>query len=144
MKKLIYIVILIAVIILGVYIGIDISKEEKTVFVDSKNTENKINNNAENTVEEKQENITENIVEENEEEQEQIEEEKKQEPKTDLEKAIDIVKDVWGDRKDVKYLDESDGNTPEGEYIICIREEDTTNAIIWYKVNVETGTATIK
>ena len=58
-------------------------------------------------------------------------------PKTDLEKAIDIVKEDWGPDTSVYFA--QDG-TKNGKYIICVRDKASTAALAWYTVNVEDGT----
>ena len=145
MKK-IYIILVIIVIIAGIVIGINI-KDDNTKETISENHENKneqensnienktINNNIENKQEEIK-NIVENDVTNN---TEEIPEQKEEEtlPKTDLEKAIDIVKKDWGEDSSVYFA--QDGQTQTGEYIICVRDAQTTNALAWYTVNVDTG-----
>ena len=63
---------------------------------------------------------------------------KEETPKTDLEKAIDIVKKDWGADNTVYFA--QDGQKESGEYIICVRDTETTSAKAWYTVNVQTGT----
>ena len=57
---------------------------------------------------------------------------------SDLEKAIDIVKKDWGADSTVYFA--QDGQKESGEYIICVRDTETTSAKAWYTVNVQTGT----
>ncbi len=60
------------------------------------------------------------------------------EPQTDEEKAIDIVKKDWGADSSVNFV--VDSVNENGEYIVCVRNRETTVAIEWYTVNVENGT----
>ena len=32
----------------------------------------------------------------------------------------------------------------EGNYVVCVREKETTRALYWYIVNIETEKATVK
>lgn len=140
MKKiLIYILVVAIIIALGITVGISIGEDEKAVPTTSGKTENKTDNKMENTIENKLEN---NVVENEKEDEppENGEPDKVDEPKTDLEKAIDIAKKEWGTDSTVKYVDETEENAPEGEFIICIREKSTTKALIWYKININDGT----
>lgn len=143
MKKLIiYILILAIVIGFGIAVGLNLEDDKKAVPTTSEKTENKV---KENKVENKVENTAKNEIENSEEEfetEENPEEEgpadKAGEPKTDLEKAIDIVKKDWGEDNSVYFA--QDGQNAKGEYIICVRQSSTTNALAWYTVNVEKGT----
>lgn len=140
MKKLIiYILILTIIIGLGILVGLNVEDDKRTVPTTSQKTENR----AENKVENKVENSIANKVENN--EVEDVEDSKETgipdksgEPKTKLEKAIEIVKQDWGEDNSVYFAE--DGQTQEGEYIICVRDSNTTSALAWYKVNIEDGT----
>ena len=61
-----------------------------------------------------------------------------EEPKTDEEKAISIVKKEWGADNSVNFT--FDHKTENGEYVIAVRNSNTTAAIEWYIVNLSTGT----
>lgn len=137
-KTIVFIIIAILVIAMGIIVGIKL-KPEKTEQVSSDNVGNK-----------EQINQTENMVDvitKNEISNDEISntdtdlnntvDEEEKEPKTDLEKAIYIVKKDWG-QDDTVYFAE-DGQTADGEYIICVRDKNTTNALLWYTVNIETG-----
>lgn len=140
MKKLVvYILVLILVIWFGIAIGLNVKDDNKTIPTANKQEEteqNKENNKEEvNEEEKKPEQNT------NEEDKEEIGEgipDKSGEPKTDLEKAIEIVEEDWGENRNVYFA--GDGKTDSGEYIICVRDASTTNALAWYKVNIENGT----
>lgn len=142
MKKLIIYIIVLAIIIgLGIAVGLNMEDERKTVPTSTEKIDNKVENNVENKVENKIDNTVENNVVENETDDQVIENEnpdKSGKPKTDLDKAIDLVKEEWGTENGVYFA--QDGKTDEGEYIICVRDSRTTNALAWYKVNIETGT----
>jgi len=130
-KTIIFVLIGILAITLGVIVGINLNDEEKVKEVSGGNVINTSNKN-ESVISNTQNNIENNVVEnviENE------EEEKKEEPKTDLEIAIDIAKKEWGTEEGVKFSFEE--KIQSGEYIICVREISTTNALVWYKVNIE-------
>ena len=128
-KKILYVIGLVVVIILGVLFArvlsgsIDArpassSKVKNSNKLTNNQVKNELNNN-ENT------NTTTN-------------EPKEETPKTDLEKAIDIVKKDWGADNTVYFA--QDGQKESGEYIICVRDTETTSAKAWYTVNVQTGT----
>jgi len=145
-KSIIYILIIFILMVMGIIVAVNVNKDSQTKTVSYENVikneienkvDNKIENKQENTIEneqeiEKNEDITEKKLEEN------IVEDKSDEPKTDLEKAIDIVKEDWGEDNSVYFA--QDGQNSKGEYIICVRESDTTNALAWYTVNVTEGT----
>ena len=128
-KKFLYVIGLVVVIILGVLFARVLSgsidarpassnKVENSNKLTNNQVKNELNNN-ENT------NTTTN-------------EPKEETPKTDLEKAIDIVKKDWGADNTVYFA--QDGQKESGEYIICVRDTETTSAKAWYTVNVQTGT----
>lgn len=135
MKKIvIYMLVVVLIIGLGIMVGLklkgDNNKAQDTLGTAENEVYNKEQNVIENTAK-TDENTNENIENV---EQEQQEETK---PKTDLEKAIEIAKKEWGTEEGVKFLLEE--TTKAGEYIICVREISTTNALIWYKINVGTN-----
>jgi len=69
-------------------------------------------------------------------------EEVKEDAQTNEEKAVNIVEKIWKDEKDIYCsFEEIDS---EGNYIICVRDKETTRALYWYKVDIESGKATIK
>ena len=144
-KVIIYIVAIILVVILGVVLGKSIKKNTEANPTSSNNIVNMTNNIANNTNQNKTENKTNNIenkIDDETQEYQNNQEETKDGPvvdeKTDTEKAISIVKKDWGDDNSVYFAE--DGRTGTGEYIVCVREKETTNALAWYTVNVETGT----
>ncbi len=63
-----------------------------------------------------------------------------EEPKKAEEKAIDIVKADWGEDNSVKFQVETiDAN---GNYVVSVRNIETTAAMAFYTVNTTTGTFT--
>lgn len=129
-KKVFYCIIFIMIIFAGIYAAKQISKKEETVKTTSTNTTNTANKiEEENKVEPTEENKTEEnntIVENNNPE----------------EKAKQIVKQNWGEDDSVYYS--YDGIDKSGRYIICVRAKDTTKALFWYYVDVESGTFDIE
>ena len=93
---------------------------------------NTVQNNVNNVLQNETNNTTTNIKQE----------ELKEETQTNEEKAVAIVEKIWKNEKNVYYsFEEIDG---EGNYIVCVRDKETTRALYWYNVNIETGKATIK
>lgn len=136
MKKIvIYMLVVVLIIGLGIMVGLKL-KGDNNKAQDTLGT-------AENEVYNKEQNVVENTAKTDENTNENIEnveqgQQEETKPKTDLEKAIEIAKKEWGTEEGVKFLLEE--TTKAGEYIICVREISTTNALIWYKINVGTNT----
>ncbi len=61
-------------------------------------------------------------------------------PKTSEEKAISIVKEDWGEDKNVDIA--IDGMDNNGNYIVAVRDSSTTEAKAFYTVNTSDGTFT--
>ena len=111
---------------------------------------NKVNKNNWNTSETVKNNVEENSNEidtENSTSQKKVytvsDDEKRKELEKENEKnqkAIDIVKQKDGNRTNTYYSNEGEEN---GEYIVAIRDIQTTKAIIYYIVNLEEETARI-
>lgn len=93
---------------------------------------NTVQNNVNNVVQNEKNNTTTNNKQE----------EVKQDDQTNEEKAVAIVEKIWKNEKNVYCSFEEIDN--EGNYIVCVRDEETTRALYWYVVNIETGKATIK
>ncbi len=140
-KKILYVIGLVVVIILGILFarllgGNEVAKPASSNEVKNGNkltnsqVKNETNNNTKNEVK--------NEVSNNENTNATTNEPKEETPKTDLEKAIDIVKKDWGADNTVYYA--QDGQIESGEYVICVRDNETTSAKAWYTVNVQTGT----
>lgn len=155
-KKIIYLIIAIALIIIAIcmeqviinrrqvsttnsndIIQDNISEE---VQKETTNTENTIENviedsdNSENKEEdiEHEENITSEVVD--------TETVKKQE--TDREKAINLVKKKWGEDNKVYFV--IDRVVSDEEYIVCVRNKSTTEALCWYKVDLKNETVEVE
>ncbi len=128
-KKIIFILIALVVMITGIIIGVKIEtgKSKSTVseeithniIIENQETHNKIENTEIDT-------NTENLVGPD-----------GETLLTDLEKAILIVKKDWGEDETVKFVE--DGKTNNGEYIIAVRDKNSTKALAWYTVNTRTG-----
>lgn len=131
-KTIIFIIIALLAITLGVIAGTNINNKDKQKEVISENIAN-----AEQKDEKviSQNNTIDNI--DNEKEDNTIENEIKEEPKTDLDKAKDIVKKVWGEDDNSVYFSQ-DSINEDGSYIICVRDKSTTSALAWYQVNINT------
>lgn len=131
-KKILYVLIIIALIIAGVFVAKKMS-EEKDVSQTVTNTleqTNKGNEIEENNVIESDENEIENNIETG---------------NTELapeEQAKQIVKENWGEDDTVYYS--YDGKDESGRYVICVREKSTTKAMYRYYVDVETGSFDIE
>ena len=136
-KQLIIVSILIIVAIIGILLARQIMKDLKYEPTISNNVVNKnvnsvnnnVANNTTNEINNDNTNSVENVV---------IDNPEPEKPKTDLEKAIDIVKEDWGEDESVYFAE--DGKTANGEYIICVRDKASTAALAWYTVNIEEGT----
>ncbi len=138
MKKMVYVLIVIVLIALGIVVAVNLRNGNKEIPSSSENVENdKINNAQNNITNNAQNNITEEDTTINGENQEQDKNNNEEGLKTDLEKAIDIVKKDWGEDSSVYFAE--DGQTRDGEYVICVRDNNTTSAIAWYTVDIKTG-----
>lgn len=135
MKRIVVFIFVVIAIILGIGVGVvlNVDRQEETEPTIS-HIENKVENNVPNFV--KKEEVK-NEIQKEEEKEQYVVIEKKEEEKTDLEKAMDIVSKDWGEDDSVYFS--HDGQNNNGEYIICVRQQSTTNALAWYIVNAETG-----
>ena len=104
------------------------------------------NNINDNTVNETVGNITdENVVVENNSQQvskEEIDNETIQKEEDNKEKAINIVKENWGEDDKVYFSFDSIDNN--GKYIVSVRDRISTEALYWYAVDIEKGTFSIE
>lgn len=146
MKKIIiFILVLVAIAVTGIFVAHKFVKNDDTkptsqsvvnqikgnnttendvANMNNTNTNNEINNETnENKTEENE--INPNIPEET-------------TTKTDEEKAIAIVKKEWGEDSSVNFT--FDYKTENGEYVIAVRNSNTTATIEWYIVDLNTGT----
>lgn len=154
-KKVVIISTIIAILIVGVIVGIKIKKldnvqeiisEEKpkntvvqnnvienTVInnnVISNETKNEVENTITNTNTTKTENSVKNTSVSN-------SEVKTDEKLTGEEKAKQLAKDKWGKTDDNVYYYVED-KLSENEYIVSVRDSDTTVSLMDYKVNIKT------
>ena len=136
-KKILYILIIIALIIAGIFVAKDIAEGDNTkqTVANTMNNTNKteVNLTEQNNTVETEENNIENNVETG---------DTTTQGESPEEQAKQIVKDNWGEDDSVYYS--YDGKDENGKYIICVREKSTTKALYWYYVDVETGTFDIK
>ena len=145
MKKstLIIIVIILMLVAIVIFASTGIRNTENN-SVSGKET--KTNNEVKNTEvqNEQEQNIIENIIEnttENENIVENVEstETFEESPKTAKEKALDIVKKDWGEGANIEFtVDGIEGNN----YIVTVRNSQTTEALAFYTVNTNDGTFT--
>lgn len=145
-KIVIYIIIIIVLIIGGIFTAKKISEKGSNVPVSTNTTgkneskpENEVNNvNEVNEVNETNE-VTNETTENNTNTTKPDNTNANQAPE---EKAKELVKLNWGEDDSVYYS--YDGKDENGNYIICVRKKDTTKALYWYYVDIETGTLEIK
>ena len=151
-KILIVILVLVLLVVSAVILTIKLFNLENETVKTS--TENLIENSIANNVVQKEvlNNVVNNTVQNNINEVVQNEinntttntkqEEIKEDTQTNEEKAVSIVEKIWKNEKNVYCsFEEIDG---EGNYIVCVRNKETTKALYWYTVDIETGKATIK
>ena len=112
-KPGIFIGMIVLLIIIGVLLAVKITRDFRVKPTESKKVENKVENKSSNKAEEQ------NLIENPEEEIENNEEEQK--PKTDLERAIDIVKEDWGIDDTSVYYAEDRKNFKRRVYNLCKR-----------------------
>lgn len=135
-------------ILLGIFAAIelvDLKNNKENVKVVSTNNEIKSTiknntvkeNNDANEVE--QNNIIVNNQTNN---KEEIDNESMQKEEKNKEEAIRIVKENWGEDDTVYFS--YDSIDSDGNYLVCVRDKETTNALYWYKIDLETGTFTIE
>lgn len=150
-NKVIIIILIFALIIISAFLT-----NELIQYINDENKKNiKTNTNINNTIKNEENiNSSNNYINENENNNNnnnsnnnQIDEEATEQNiiQTNLDnqqKAIQIVKENWGEDSTVYFR--YDDITAKGEYIICVRDKETTNALYFYTVNVETGAFTIE
>ena len=134
--------IVIVVVGIAIYLSIQLSNRKMESV---NNNENKISANLiSNTViptgsvnNEIYENLIENEINEHEIETKDIQENKSN--VSNAQKAIDLVKKDWGADNSVYFhLDEIKN---DGTYVVSVRDKNTTEAIIWYDVDIYKNTA---
>mgnify|MGYP004530627205 FL=1 len=137
-KKILYVVVIVVLIVAGIFVAKQISEKDGTKQTGANTLENTNKINRENKLEESN-----TVVEEP--EKNEVKENNVAEGKDDNapeEQAKQIVKENWGEDETVYFS--YDGKDENGKYIICVREKETTKALYWYYVDVETGTFDIK
>lgn len=145
MKKVLIYVLLIAIVIAGgIFVAKKIAKDDTTKPVSQENVErNETKNNLNNTT---NTNINNDVVNENNNIQNNETDDNETKPNedpvqtatTDEEKAIAIAKKEWGNDSGVNFV--FDHKNENGEFVIAVRDSNTTAAIEWYTVNVQEGT----
>ena len=136
MKKILYVIIIIALIVAGIYVAKHMSEEKEITQTGANTIENTTNNKEENeevennTLEPEVNEIENNVVEE--------ETTTQLDPK---EEAIQIVKDNWGEDDTVYF---SYDGVKDGKHVVCVRESSTTKALYRYYVDIETGSFEIE
>ena len=146
-KKIVVICSIIAIIIVGTIVGINIKKCRKNYFKDIEKTnslENDINNNTNTTIEnETNKTSTENVVDESsniirgEEEQNTTSSEGDK-----SEEAISLAKKEWGETDETVYytIDNVSGNI----YTISVRSKSSTAQLAEYEVDISNKKVTIQ
>lgn len=138
MKKILYIILIVAVVIAGVCVAKKISDGEKTVKTDANIVNNVDNKVKQNEVEEN------NIVTEPEDSETENNEVDNKETSnlSPEEKAKQLAKDNWGEDSTVYFSFEEVNE--EGRYVISVRDKETTRALEWLYIDIETGTIDMK
>lgn len=140
MKKIVYILIIIALMISGIYFAKHMSEKSEITQTGTNIIENIKENTTKN--EEKNEIEENNTIEPevNEIENNVLEDETTTEldPK---EEAIQIVKENWGEDDSVYF---SYDGIQDGKHVVCVRESDTTKELYRYYVDIETGSFEIE
>lgn len=157
-KKVVLIVTIIAILVVGVIVGIKIKKldnidlvisEEKAKenydddnFYNEVNDENIIENKINNDVIENEENENnENINKDNNFEENTIDSNSSNNDDKVLsgeEKAKNLAKEKWQNQKTNVYY-YVDSKLSDDEYVVSVRDNDTTISLIDYKINIKTG-----
>ena len=137
-KKILYVVIIVVLIIAGIFVAKKITEKNDTKQTVANTLENTNKTNEENKLEGNNTVVEE--LEKNEVEENNVAEGKDE--NAPEEQAKQIVKDNWGEDDTVYFS--YDGRDENGKYIICVREKASTKALYWYYVDVETGTFDIQ
>ena len=152
-KVILAIIAIIILVILIILLSIKLVKKHITIPTMQSDSEQKIENSKENhIVQEKVNNINTNDIENNTIQNNIIQNTIQNnsantgnvntEEERNEQKAINIAKQNWGEDDTVSFsLDTVDD---KGRYIICVRDKQTTRALYWYTIDVESGTVTIE
>lgn len=135
-KKILYVLIIIALIIAGIFVAKQMSEENEVAQTGANTIENTNKTNEQNEVEGN------NIIEP---EVNEVENNNVETGTTEMapeEQAKQIVKENWGEDDTVYYS--YDGKDENGRYVICVREKETTKALYRYYVDIETGSFDIE
>ena len=141
-KMLIYIILVIAVIILGIIVMKNIITDNKSTIANSRKSEEQLMNNigidigytvSDNINEDNLDNDLQTEISLNTIDEQDIVDT----AMTNEEKAIAIVKKDYGDSTTVYYTIEKDIGS--GEFEVSVREKATTKILYRYNVNVHTG-----
>lgn len=142
MKKVIIgVVVVILVIIAGVVIAINVGKDKETEPTSAK-SENQAVTNTTNTRNENNV-VDNNVTENNEVENNATEDNNTENNETEVSgpvdeaKAIEIVKKEWGNTNGYEFAIDYKNN--DEEYVIAVRDSNTTRVMGWYVVNAQTG-----
>lgn len=131
-KRLVFVIVIILLIVGGVFLAKKISEEEENIQTTGEMVNELVDDidivlDGNNTSEQIENEVIENTAIDEKENTEKPEE-----------KAIKIVKQNWGEDDSVYYS--YDGVDSQGRYIICVRDKNTTKALYFYYVDIETGT----
>lgn len=152
MKKSVYVLVCVMIVILLIVLGVfayhnngkNENKENATTLNEQKNNKKNeemnlqvnevVTNEIENSIEnEIVQNVVENTI---------SSETLGESPKTAEEKAIEIVKKDWGEGTNIEFS--VDGMDESGNYIVAVRNSQTTQALAFYRVNITNQTFTKK
>lgn len=138
----IYVVILIVVIIICGMFFLKQEKEQDPILhnteLQNEEMEKQTNEIPHVTPENHLENTTVNETEKNEIEHTTSSETFEESPQTAEQKAIAIAKKDWGNDANIEFS--VDGMDEKGNYIVAVRNSETTQALAFYTINVTTQT----
>lgn len=143
LKIILPVICVLAVVIAFVLLFYMKGKTEQTSSENDVNTTNVISNTNTNTNTSIENNFVENttIVSEDTVEDAVMSGEEDRYAEDKQEKAIELVKEKWGEDDTVYFTNES-VNSDE-EYIVAVRQKSSTAVKNYFKVNIKTGTVTI-
>ena len=144
-KIIILIMIIILLVIVAAVLTIELyyirnNKENVPASNENNVVENQINNNI--TNEAVQNNIIENNINQTQVSKEEIDNESIKKEEDNKQKAINIVKENWGEDERVYFSFDSIDNN--GKYIVSVRDRASTEALYWYTVDIEKETFSIE
>lgn len=134
MKKAIYAVLMILIIVLGIVIVKSITKDDKDALTTIKQSEKNLENDIENVIDTEIEDEIVNETEENEVIEDNVEDDLSGE-----DKAKAIVSKHWGEDSTVYFENEKNTSLGNGKFEITVRERSTTKILYRYIVNITTG-----